>query len=151
MYKRQGTHLGQSLWLREVHGREDGPPPPVDLAAERAHGEAVRALVQDGKVTAVHDVSDGGILVALAEMALAGGIGAELAPFDTAAAAFGEDQGRYLVTAPRGTEIAGARMIGVVGGSAVADVEIAHLREANEAFFRNWMEGELDPSDLSGN
>ncbi|MFX8393380.1 AIR synthase-related protein, partial [Acinetobacter baumannii] len=66
-------HLGQSLWLREIHGREDGTPPPVDLAAERRHGEFVRELIADGKVSAVHDVSDGGLLVALAEMALASG------------------------------------------------------------------------------
>ncbi|WP_164156536.1 phosphoribosylformylglycinamidine synthase subunit PurL, partial [Sandarakinorhabdus rubra] len=71
-----GTHLGQSLWLRECHGREDGPPPPVDLAAERASGEAVAALIAAGTVTAVHDLSDGGLAVALAEMALAGGLGA---------------------------------------------------------------------------
>ena len=65
--------LGQSLWLREIAGREDGAPPPVDLAAERANGDFVRALILSGGVRACHDVSDGGILVALAEMALAGG------------------------------------------------------------------------------
>ncbi|MFN3388451.1 MAG: phosphoribosylformylglycinamidine synthase subunit PurL, partial [Allosphingosinicella sp.] len=68
-------HLGQSLWLREIAGREDGPPPPVDLAAEKAAGDLVRQAIGDGLVTAVHDVSDGGLLVAAAEMALAGDIG----------------------------------------------------------------------------
>ena len=63
--------LGQSLYLREICGREEGAPPPVDLAAERRHGEFVRALIRDGLVTAVHDLSDGGLLVALAEMAMA--------------------------------------------------------------------------------
>ncbi len=70
--------LGQSLYLREICGREEGAPPPVDLAAERRHGEFVRALIRDGLVTAVHDVSDGGLLVALAEMAMASHIGAVL-------------------------------------------------------------------------
>ena len=94
--------LGQSLYLREICGREEGAPPPVDLAAERRHGEFVRALIRDGLLTAVHDVSDGGLLVALAEMAMASGIGAVLeAPPGVAGHAFwfGEDQGRYVVTA----------------------------------------------------
>ena len=60
------------------HGRRDGPPPPVDLAAERRAGELVRALIADGMVSAVHDCSDGGAAVAIAEMALAGGIGLTL-------------------------------------------------------------------------
>ena len=133
-------HLGQSLWLREVHGREDGPPPPVDLAAERSRGERIRNLVAQGAVSAVHDVSDGGLLVALAEMALAGGLGCQINAMD-AKMAFGEDQGRYVVTAPAGAEIAGATRLGTVGGSTVAGVELADLREAHEAFFRDWMEG----------
>ena len=70
--------LGQSLWLREIAGREDGPPPPVDLAAERRNGDFVRAQILAGQVRACHDVSDGGMLVAVAEMALAGKTGATL-------------------------------------------------------------------------
>ncbi len=94
--------LGQSLFLRDVCGREEGAPPPVDLAAERRNGEFVRALIRDGLVTAAHDVSDGGILVALAEMAMAAKIGAVLdAPSGVPAHAFwfAEDQARYVVTA----------------------------------------------------
>jgi phosphoribosylformylglycinamidine synthase II len=94
--------LGQSLFLREVCGREEGAPPPVDLATERGHGDFVRCLIRDGLVTGVHDVSDGGLLVALAEMAMASGIGAVLtAPPGVAAHGFwfGEDQARYVVTA----------------------------------------------------
>jgi phosphoribosylformylglycinamidine synthase len=94
--------LGQSLYLREICGREEGAPPPVDLAAERRHGEFVRALIRDGLLTAVHDVSDGGLLVALAEMAMASRVGAVLeAPADIPSHAFwfGEDQGRYVITA----------------------------------------------------
>ena len=95
-------HLGQSLWLRECQGREEGPPPPVDLAAERAAGDAVAALIAAGAVTAVHDVSGGGVLVALAKMALAGNIGVTLVAdaLPDAGAAFGEGQGRYIVTTP---------------------------------------------------
>jgi phosphoribosylformylglycinamidine synthase len=136
-----GTHLGQSIWLREVHAREEGAPPPVDLAAERAHAETVRGWINAGQVTAVHDVSDGGLLVALAEMAMASGKGCTLDVALDAAQAFGEDQGRYVVTAPAGTELAGAVRIGTVGGSAVVGVDVAALKAANEAFFHDWMEG----------
>jgi len=135
-----GTHLGQSLWLREVAGREAGDAPKVDLATERARGEQVRALIQAGTVTAVHDISDGGLLVALAEMALAGKIGCTIDQALNTAAAFGEDQSRYIVTAPAGTTIAGAEKIGTVGGDTVAGVTVAALREASDAFFRDWME-----------
>ncbi|MGA2126371.1 MAG: phosphoribosylformylglycinamidine synthase subunit PurL [Xanthobacteraceae bacterium] len=94
--------LGQSIYLREICGREDGAPPPVDLAAERRNGDLVRALISEGIATAAHDVSDGGLLIALAEMAMASGLGARL----YAAAMlvpehafwFGEDQARYVVT-----------------------------------------------------
>jgi phosphoribosylformylglycinamidine synthase II len=94
--------LGQSLYLREVCGRQEGAPPPVDLAAERRNAEFIRTLIRDGLATAVHDISDGGILVALAEMAMASRIGAVLeAPHGAIAHAFwfGEDQARYVVTA----------------------------------------------------
>jgi phosphoribosylformylglycinamidine synthase len=149
----EGTHLGQSIWLREVHGREDGDAPAVDLAAERANGHTVRNWVIEARVNAVHDISDGGLLVALAEMALASGKGCSLDAPLTTAQAFGEDQGRYVVTAPAGTDLPGAVRIGTVSGTKVAGVEVAALREANEAFFRGWMEsgGNLDPSDLSLN
>src|SRR5207302_10536936 len=92
--------LGQSIYQREVLEREEGAPPGVDLAGERRHGDFVRALILEGIATAVHDVSDGGLLVALAEMAMASGIGADLdrAPIAAHAFWFGEDQGRYVVT-----------------------------------------------------
>jgi phosphoribosylformylglycinamidine synthase len=132
-----GTHLGQSLWLRECHGREDGPPPAVDLAAERAAGQQVAALIASRTVTAVHDLSDGGLAVAVAEMAMAGGLGATIEVPLTAASAFGEDQGRYLVTAPAGVAIEGARRIGTVGGDALilngGALPLAALKCAHEA------------------
>ena len=93
--------LGQSLYLREICAREEGAPPPVDLAAERRHGDFVRALIGDGLLTAVHDVSDGGLLVSLAEMAMASRVGAVVeAPCGVPGHAFwfGEDQGRYVIT-----------------------------------------------------
>ena len=136
----EGTHLGQSIWLREVHGREEGPAPAVDLAAERANGELVRDLIAQGKLTAVHDLSDGGLLVALAEMAMASGLGCSLDITLNTAQAFGEDQSRYVVTALPGVDVPGARKIGTVGGDSVAGVAVKDLRERNEAFFRDWME-----------
>ncbi len=133
-----GGHLGQSLWLREIHGREDGPPPPVDLDAEQRHGALVRQLVAEGKITAVHDISDGGLLVAIAEMALAGGIGATLNGIASAAFAFGEDQGCYIVTAPAGTLNEG-ELIGKTGGNSVAGIQLDDLRAAHEGFFPKLM------------
>ena len=140
----EGTHLGQSLWLREILGREEGPPPCVDLDLERRNGETVRELIQDGVATAVHDVSDGGLLVALAEMAMASGMGIKLDPAFAAglntALAFGEDQSRYVVTTRPDIVLEGAVKLGVVGGSDVLGVSVVALKAANEAFFKEWME-----------
>jgi len=124
--------LGQSLYLRDICGREEGAPPPVDLAAERRHGDLVRDFIGQGKVTAVHDISDGGLLVALAEMAMASGIGAKLeAPERQPSHAFwfGEDQGHYVVTAKESETPAllkaaqergiPARRLGTTGGNAL--------------------------------
>jgi phosphoribosylformylglycinamidine synthase len=110
--------LGQSLYLRDICGREEGAPPPVDLAAEKRNGDFVRALIGDGIATAVHDVSDGGLAVSLAEMAMASGIGAtlEAAPSSAHAFWFGEDQARYVVTVAAGRAadiVARARTAGV--------------------------------------
>ena len=71
------THLGQSIYLREILGREEGAPPPVDLAREKRHGDFDSMLLSArGQVTAVHDISDGGLAFALIEMALASGASA---------------------------------------------------------------------------
>ncbi len=133
-------HLGQSLWLREIHGREEGLPPKVDLEAERKHGEDVRAFVRASAVNAVHDISDGGMLVAIAEMALAGGKGAVLEIELDAARAFGEDQNRYLAAAPRGVDLPGAVRIGTVRGDEVAGISLERLRSAHQSFFQEWMD-----------
>ncbi|MCX7362525.1 MAG: phosphoribosylformylglycinamidine synthase subunit PurL, partial [Alphaproteobacteria bacterium] len=94
--------LGQSLYLREACGREEGAPPPVDLAAERRNGDFVRAQIAGRHVAACHDLSDGGLLVALAEMCIAGGTGATVAlpkgtDVPSHAFLYGEDQARYLI------------------------------------------------------
>ncbi|MEO6153126.1 MAG: phosphoribosylformylglycinamidine synthase subunit PurL [Croceibacterium sp.] len=135
-----GTHLGQSLWLREIAGQEAGAPPAVNLTAERARGELVREFIKNGKATAVHDIADGGLLVALAEMALAGNIGCSLGGELDPAKAFGEDQGRYVVTAPASQALNGATRIGTVGGPGVGGITLTALRAAHESFFRDWMD-----------
>jgi phosphoribosylformylglycinamidine synthase len=155
-----GTHLGQSTYLREILGREEGPPPPVDLGHERKVGDFVRGLIRAGSVTAVHDCSDGGLAVALAEMAMASGIGAavDALPDAPLPALFGEDQGRYVVTvAADGVDavLAGAKAagvaavrIGVTGGADLKlgdaiSISVAMLREAHENWFPAFMSGEL--------
>ena len=158
-------NLGQSLWLREVLGREAGSPPSVDLALEREAAQAVRKLIADGLVTAVHDVADGGLLVAVAEMALAGNRGVCFGDYLSRdpAMLFSEFQGCYVVTVPAaGSEKLNAFLqqaqvggtpplwLGRVSGNALTfeaddqgpevSVTLTALREANEAFFRDWME-----------
>ncbi len=139
-------HLGQSLWLRYIVGKEEGPPPPVDLELEKRNGDFVRELIHDGSVSAVHDVADGGLLVAVAEMALAGDIGAELADLGHAQA-FGEDQARYVVTTRNSDALlaaaltagVSARRLGTTGGDSLAGVRLAVLRSAHEGFFPTLM------------
>jgi phosphoribosylformylglycinamidine synthase subunit PurL len=142
--------LGQSIYLREICGREEGAPPPVDLAAERRHGDFVRMLIGDELVTAVHDVADGGVLVALAEMAMAARIGAVLeAPSGLAAHAFwfGEDQARYLVTADDADAVmqrakaaaVPVHRLGATGGGVLALPDQRPLRVADLATrFEHW-------------
>lgn len=139
----EGTHLGQTIWLREIAGREAGEAPKVDLTAERANADIVRALIAEGKATAVHDIADGGLIVTIAEMALAGKVGATLDVALTTASAFGEDQGRYVVTTAAGVDVRGAVKIGTVGGSTVAGVALDTLRTAHEGFFPALMDSEL--------
>ncbi len=142
-----GGHLGQSIWLREIAGREDGSPPPVDLDTEKRNGDFVRALIASGKVSAVHDISDGGLLVAVAEMALAGNIGADVSGIADHRTAFGEDQACYVVTTANPDAIASEGVtiarIGTTGGDMIklADgaVALADLRTAHEGFFPTLM------------
>jgi phosphoribosylformylglycinamidine synthase II len=157
-------HLGQSIYLREVEGREEGPCPPVDLAAEKRDGDFVRKLIEDGRVDTVHDVSDGGLLVAVAEMAMAGNIGADIGVAGTADSIpffFGEDQGRYILTAPPDVadqiegELRHAGIVHAIIGKTIPDkvlrveregeVALNVLKAAHEGWFPNYMSGEEIP------
>ncbi len=149
-------HLGASLYLREIEGREDGPPPPVDLTSERKNGDFVRGQIAAGHVAACHDISDGGLLVAIAEMAMAGGHGVALDPAPAGMPAhawlFGEDQARYLIeTSDREAVLAAAKSmsiyaecIGTVGGDELTlpgagAISVAELKAANEAWLPDYM------------
>ncbi|MCW1839686.1 phosphoribosylformylglycinamidine synthase subunit PurL [Prosthecomicrobium hirschii] len=151
--------LGQSIYLRELFGREDGAPPPVDLAVEKRNGDFVRKLIEDGRVGAVHDLSDGGLAVGLAEMAMASGRGCRIAAPERSAVPlhaflFGEDQARYVMTASAGeaahilvqAAMGGvpATMIGTVGGNelTIADriaISVDMLVKRHEDWFPRFM------------
>ncbi|MFM8821108.1 MAG: phosphoribosylformylglycinamidine synthase subunit PurL [Phenylobacterium sp.] len=147
--------LGASMYLREVLGREDGAPPPVDLAAERRNGDFVRALIREGRVTVAHDLSDGGLVAAAAEMALASGVGLTLAS-DPALPVqgwlFGEDQGRYLLGCTDARAIleaaaasgVPARAVGAGGGDNLAcegvfSLPLDQLRARHEGWLPAYM------------
>ena len=153
-------HLGQSIWLKEVLGREEGAPPPVDLVQERKVGDTLRPLILSGAVSTVHDLSDGGLAVALAEMAMASGIGATVTALPAGvpahAALFGEDQARYvLVVAPEKLAAVSAAFaaagvslldIGKTGGDALilpgeAPISVAELTETNDRWLPDYMAG----------
>jgi phosphoribosylformylglycinamidine synthase len=162
-------HLGQSLYLREIEGREEGGAPPVDLATERRNGEFVRGLIESGHVKTAHDVSDGGLLVAIAEMAMAHKIGAHIALLEGAEAVpflFGEDQARYVLAAPQHearrivaeANAAGvpALLLGMTGGDKIVIEDPANSRQighvglhtlirAHESWFPRYMGGEEIP------
>ena len=105
--------LGQSIYLREIHGLEMGAPPPLDLDEEKRNGDLVRNLIKQGTVSACHDVSDGGILIAIAEMALASVkdaifLGVKITNptnIPDHAFFFGEEQSRYILTSPDANSI----------------------------------------------
>jgi phosphoribosylformylglycinamidine synthase len=151
--------LGQSAYLATVCGREEGAPPPVDLAVERRNGDFVRGLIAGGRVRTCHDLSDGGLAVALAEMAMAGGVGAtiEALPAGLAhAVLFGEDQARYLVAVSQGAadavlaeaKAAGvpAIKLGTTGGATLnlageGSVDVTALKSAHENWLPDYMSG----------
>ncbi|MGQ3671721.1 phosphoribosylformylglycinamidine synthase subunit PurL [Xanthobacter sp. TB0136] len=146
--------LGASAFLATVCDREEGAPPPVDLAIEKRNGDFVRQIIRAHQVSAVHDVSDGGLLVAVAEMAMAGRIGARLEEGPATVPAhgywFGEDQARYVLSIPA-AKVAEVRAlagkagvpltrIGVTGGADLAiagtlAVSVEALRTRSE----NWL------------
>jgi phosphoribosylformylglycinamidine synthase II len=154
-------HLGQSVYLREIEGREKGAAPRMDLAAERKNGDFVRGLIEAGRVDTCHDLSDGGLLVAIAEMAMGKGIGASIGQAaipDAIGFWFGEDQARYLIAAPfveAEKIVAEARAAGVTvaelgktGGDSITldgkdSIKVTALRAAHEGWFPNFMKAEL--------
>jgi phosphoribosylformylglycinamidine synthase len=156
-------HLGQSIYLREIEGREEGSAPKVDLGVEKKHGDFVRQLIEAGRVDTVHDVSDGGLLVEIAEMAMPSGFGASIGLAglpDAIPFWFGEDQARYVIAAPfeqadKIVEEARALYIpvaelGKTGGDAITledkdSVAVAALRSGFENWFPAYMSGEEIP------
>ena len=153
-----GTWLGQSIWLAEILGQEDGAPPPVDLAVEKRHGDFIRGQIRTGNLKTCHDISDGGLAVAIAEMALGRGIGADLsrAPQGHEPHAFwyGEDQARYVVALAADKAEAFAKAaadagvpvttLGTTGGDALILPEgrpilVSALSERHESFLPTLM------------
>ncbi|MGX1309390.1 phosphoribosylformylglycinamidine synthase II [Amorphus suaedae] len=150
-----GTEMGQSIYLRDVLGRSDGPPPHVDLARERANGDFVRRAIREMGLRSCHDISSGGLGLALAEMAMASGLGCTVSvPGAPHVALFSEDQARYVVSAPgelaarlvEAAAQAGVELvdIGEVGGSELTvegalSISVASLVEAHEDWFPTYM------------
>ena len=151
-------HLGQSLYLREICDREEGAPPPVNLKAERRTGDYVRELILNGTAKAVHDVADGGLYVAVAEMALAGNIGADISlpKKNPHAFLFGEDQGRYIVAVSEDaaddiiTTALKAKVkvkrLGTTGGTELTlggenPISLEDIRTAHEGWLPTYMAG----------
>ncbi|MBA4012038.1 MAG: phosphoribosylformylglycinamidine synthase subunit PurL [Phenylobacterium sp.] len=149
--------LGASMYLREVQGQEAGAPPPVDLALERKVGDLVRNLILSDQVTVCHDLSDGGLIAAAAEMALASKTGFTLqtgGSIPAHAFLFGEDQARYLVAVKDAAPILAAAqaagveaaVIGKAGGGDVAvaglfTLPLAKLRSEHEGWMPAYMGG----------
>ncbi|MEA2859929.1 MAG: phosphoribosylformylglycinamidine synthase subunit PurL [Methylobacteriaceae bacterium] len=163
--KTQGW-LGQSIYLSELCGREEGSPPPVDLVEERRNGEFVGAAINAGRVTAVHDLAEGGLGVALAEMAIDGRVGARIDRLPDGVPAhgvlFGEGQARYLVTATleaaealaAEAEAAGVQILrlGETGGDALilpdlAAIPVAELVRVHEDWLPSYMAGAPSPTN----
>jgi phosphoribosylformylglycinamidine synthase subunit PurL len=155
---REQAWLGQSIYQLAVTGRNDGAPPPVDFADEIKAGGLIRTLIRERTALAVHDLSDGGLLVGLAEMALAANVGIELYPYEGRLPAhgiwFGEDQGRYLLAVePSAAEAVTtrarllalpARIVGRTAGEALVlrgetALPLAELRAAHEQWLPQLM------------
>jgi phosphoribosylformylglycinamidine synthase len=153
-----GSHLGSTVYLRDILGQTDGPPPEVDLVAERRHGDFVRSAIRNDQVTACHDISSGGLAVTLAEMAMASGKGMNVSLKDKKGAPhallFGEDQARYVIAVPAdlanfveaNAEAATIpfRRLGTVGGDKLVidelvSLAVVDLADAHESWFPGFM------------
>ncbi|GLF96543.1 phosphoribosylformylglycinamidine synthase subunit PurL [Streptomyces yaizuensis] len=142
--------FGGSAWSQVVHDHLGGLPPAVDLDREKLLGEILISASRDGMIDAAHDLSDGGLIQAVAESALRGGKGARLVVPDGLSAftfLFSESAGRAVVSVPRSeelrfTDMCGARglpatRIGVVDGDTVEvqgefGIPLSELRTAHE-------------------
>jgi len=137
--------LGVSLYARNLAGNPVAAPPPVDLEAERRNGLFVQQQIASGAVAAAHDISDGGLAVAVAEMCIAGRTGAQLTLPEGGNRhgwAFGEDQARYIVaTADAPALLAAADLAGVPAAT------IGSTRDGGELQFGD--EGAISVGDLS--
>jgi phosphoribosylformylglycinamidine synthase subunit PurL len=151
---RSGVSLAGSEYLEIIHGRVAGKPPEPDLAAEKKTADLVRNMIRSGLVDTAHDVSGGGELVALAEMALAGGLGIEyeedklerMIAGRADVALFGEEPGGFVVAVSLErwdelqdalAEVPGYDQIGTVGGDRfkigdLVDVSLQDLKGAYE-------------------
>jgi phosphoribosylformylglycinamidine synthase len=151
-------HLTQSVYEQVMHGSEAGPPPPVNLAVERRNGDFVRGLIEAGKITVVHDLSDGGLAGAATDMALAADVGVMLfnrTALPDHAFAYGEDQARYLLAVDpsradeifEAAEAAGvpADVVGLAGGCEIAlgdsAIDLSALRAGYEGWLPAFMAG----------
>ena len=154
-----GTHLGQSAWMRDCLGRAEGAPPSVDLMVERRNGEFVRSAIRNDLVTSCHDISSGGLAATLAEMAMASDLGMDIGLSGSNGPAhallFGEDQARYVITVP--AELSGYvaasaegvgvpfRQLGIMSGDSLRidglmAVSVSALRTAHESWFPSFMD-----------
>jgi phosphoribosylformylglycinamidine synthase len=148
-------HLGASLYQRDILGDDSVfAPPRVDLAAEAAHGALVRAAIDKGLIAAAHDISDGGLAVALAEMAIGQNIGAEISAEGDTGFWFGEDQARYVLAVDADKAAAfealaaglPVQKIGTTTGAELkfgdtVTISVKQLHDLNEGWFPALMQG----------
>ncbi len=162
-----GSQLGQSVYLQVIHGLESGAPPPVDLANELRNGTFVRGEINDRRIKACHDISDGGMAVALAELCIANRLGAKIALSgnDWESLLFGEDQARYLAvvdcadqeqfTANSARAGVPIQLLGHFAGDCLTidqniSIPISALQEVHEAWFPTYMSGETSADTQYG-
>jgi phosphoribosylformylglycinamidine synthase len=150
--------LGATLYQKEIIGEQSGEPPVVDLALERKNGDFVRGLIESGVVDTCHDLSDGGLIAAISDMAITGNMGASITLDDSLpvhTALFSETQARYLIAvdADKADQLiakandAGVAItnLGTTGGDTISvngdalTININDLKSANESWFPSFM------------
>ena len=152
-------YLGQSIYAKEILNITSGLPPKVNLKNEKKIGDAIRDLININKLDTVHDISDGGFLVALTEMSISGGIGVKIHLDEKDVSPkflFGEDQGRYIISVPdelisdilRILELKNIffQKIGKTSGTKIIinnseEIEIKSLKKIHEDWFNEYLKG----------